>query len=101
MSVTLLTPCPGARIYAGSTVANMSSNADNSLRLMTPEDITENFGRAFDYTKDVCMAMNADGSVHGAHVTGCMWVPNDGLYATFDRVVSGWIRINWLLFIAP
>lgn len=101
MSAMLLTPCPGARIYAGSTVADMSSNANNSLRLMTPEDITKNFGRAFDYTKDVCMAMNADGSANDAHVTGCTWIAGDGLYATFDRMVSFWIRINWMLYMAP
>lgn len=100
MSVTLLTPCPGARIYTGSTVADMSSIADNALRLMTPEDITKNFGRAFDNTKDVCMAMNGDGTATGAHITGCTWVPGYGLYATFDRIVSSWIRINYMIVMA-
>ena len=99
MSVTLLTPKPGGQIFSGSVVN--TNPANNALRIISAADMAGTFGRQFDATKDVCMAMNADGSVHGAHVTGCMWVPNDGLYATFDRVVSGWIRINWLLFIAP
>lgn len=101
MSVTLLTPCPGARIYTGSTVADMSSIADNALRLMTPEEMEEKIGRTFDNTKDCAMAMNGDGTATGAHITGCTWVPGDGLYATFDRTVSSWIRVNWMLFIAP
>lgn len=101
MSVTLLTPCPGARIYTGSTVTDMSSIADNALRLMTPEEMEEKLGRAFDNTKDACMAMNADGNANDAHVTGCTWIDGNGMYATFDRVVSSDIRVNWTLFLAP
>ena len=100
MSVTLLTPCPGARIYTGSTATDMSSIADNALRLMTPDDMTKKFGRAFDYKKDCAMAMNGDGTATGAHVTGCTWIDGDGLYATFDRIVSSWIRINYMIVMA-
>lgn len=101
MPVTQLVPCPGSQLFFGSTVTDMSSIRDNALRLMTPDEVEEKVGRAFDNTKDVAMAMNGDGTATGAHITGCTWVPGDGLYATFDRTVSFWIRINWLLFIAP
>ncbi|MDY5003963.1 MAG: hypothetical protein SO057_07465 [Atopobiaceae bacterium] len=46
------------------------------------------------------MAMNGDGTSTGAHVTGCTWIPNHGLYATFDRIVSSWIRINYMIVMA-
>ncbi len=101
MSVTQLAPCPGSQLFFGSTVTNMSSITNNALRLMAPGEMKAKFGREFDNTKDIAMAMNGDGTATGAHVTGCTWVPNDGLYATFDRMVSSWIRINWLLFLAP
>ena len=88
-------------MFYGTNITDMSSIADNAMRLMAAGEFRAKFGRAFDNTKDVAMAMNGDGSATGAHVTGCTWVPNDGLYATFDKVVSSWIRVNWLLFMAP
>lgn len=99
MSVTLLTPKPGGRLFSGSVVnANPGNNA---LRIISEADMAGAFGRTFDATKDVCMAMNADGNANDAHVTGCTWVDGSGMYAVFDRIVSNAIRVNWMLFLAP
>lgn len=99
MSVTLLTPKPGGRLFSGSVVN--ANPANNALRIISEADMAGTFGRTFDATKDVCMAMNADGKASNAHVTGCTWIAGDGMYAVFDRVVSSSIRVNWVLFIAP
>ena len=99
MSVTLLTPKPGGQLFSGSIVN--TNPANDSLRIISAADMAGTFGRQFDATKDVCMAMNADGSANDAHVTGCTWIDGDGLYAVFDRTVSKDIRVNWMLFLAP
>lgn len=99
MSVTLLTPKPGGQLFSG-TVVN-TNPANNALRIISAADMPGKFGRAFDASKDVCMAMNADGKANDAHVAGCTWIAGDGMYAVFDRVVSKAIRINWMLFLAP
>ena len=99
MSVTLLTPKPGGQLFSGSVVN--ANPANNALRIISAADMAGTFGRQFDATKDVCMAMNADGSANDAHVTGCTWIDGDGMYAIFDRTVSKDIRVNWMLFLAP
>lgn len=99
MSVTLLTPKPGGQIFSGSVVNTNPSN--NALRIIPASGMAGTFGRVFDATKDVCMAMNADGNANDAHVTGCTWIDGDGMYAVFDRIVSKDIRVNWMLFLAP
>lgn len=99
MSMTLLTPKPGGRLFSG-TIVNTNPN-NNALRIISASDMTGTFGRMFDATKDMCMAMNADGGANGGHVTGCTWIAGDGMYATFDRIVTSDIRVNWMLFMAP
>lgn len=99
MSVTLLTPKPGGRIFSGSVVNTNPNN--NALRIIPASSMEGTFGGMFDASKDACMAMNADGSANDAHVTGCTWIDGDGLYAVFDRIVSKDIRVNWMLFMAP
>ena len=99
MSVTILTPKPGGRLFSGSVVS--MNPANNSLRIISASDMAGTFGRMFDATKDVCMAMNADGGASDAHVTGCTWISGDGIYATFDRTVNSAIRVNWMLLMAP
>ena len=99
MSVTLLTPRPGGQLFSGSVVNTHPANS--ALRIISAADMPGKFGRAFDASKDACMAMNADGNANGAHVTGCTWIDGDGMYAVFDRIVSKDIRANWMLFLAP
>lgn len=99
MSVTLLMPKPGGRLFSGSVVN--ANPANNALRIISAADMADTFGRAFDASKDVCMAMNADGNANDAHVTGFTWIDGDGMYAVFDRTVSKDIRVNWMLFLAP
>lgn len=99
MSMTLLTPKPGGQLFSGSVVN--TNPANNALRIISAADMPGKFGRQFDATKDMCMAMNADGGANEAHVTGCTWIDGDGMYAVFDRIVSKDIRVNWMLFLAP
>lgn len=97
--MTLLTPKPGGRLFSG-TVVNTNPN-NNALCIISASGMTGTFGRMFDATKDMCMAVNADGGANGGHVTGCTWIAGDGMYATFDRIVTSDIRVNWMLFMAP
>lgn len=99
MSMTLLTPNPGGRLFSG-TVVNMNP-ANDALRIIPASSMAGTFGRMFDAAKDMCMAMNADGGANGAHVAGCTWIAGDGMYAVFDRIVTSAIRVNWMLFMAP
>lgn len=80
-------------------VATVSNN--DAIRIWTPAEFTSKFGRAFDASKDFCALMNADGKACGAHIDGCTWIGDDGLYAVFDRTVNGSIRINYLVALAP
>lgn len=73
----------------------------NAIRIWTPDEFAEKFGRVFDAGKDFCAVMNGDGNATSTHVEGSTWIDNDGLYAVFDRTMNGLIRINWLVVLAP
>lgn len=99
MSVTQLSPWPGCQIRTGTMVAAVSSA--NAVRMWTPAEFAAKFGRDFDFNKDFCALMNADGWATSTHVDGAIWKDGDGLYAVFDRTMDGLIRINWLVVLAP
>lgn len=99
MSMSLATPWPGCQIRTGTNVLDVHNN--NAIRIWTPDEFAEKFGRVFDAGKDFCAVMNGDGNATFTHVEGSTWIGNDGLYAVFDREMNGLIRINWLVVLAP
>lgn len=99
MTMRLATPWPGCQIRTGTMVATVSNN--DAIRMWTPDEFSAKFGRAFDYSKDFCALMNADGGACGVHIDGCTWIAGGGMYATFDRIVTSDIRVIWMLFMAP
>jgi len=81
------------KIFTGSKVLTAS---DNSARMWTGSQFANDFGRAFDNSKDFVGVMNADGGSSGAHCQDCTLL-GINLYATFDQVVNGLIRVNYIV----
>ena len=86
------------RLFIGSKVLRSS---DSSCILFSREDFKKLFGRDFDRNTDAVFAMNGDGIKVPVHVDGCVYFEDTGsIYATFDRVWSNEIRINYMVALA-
>lgn len=98
MTMRIMAPCPGYRIYFGTMVLTVSSN--DAIRMLSASEFSSKFGRAFDGGRDFAGVMNADGKANNAHVDGATWIDGDGLYAVFNKSFSGAIRINYMIAMA-
>lgn len=84
-----------AGVWLGSKVLTVPGNTGQQL--LSASEVMSLFGRPFDRSRgDVAVAMNGDGHTQGAHVTGCTEL-SGSVWATFDRNVTGPIRVNYLL----
>lgn len=86
------------KLYVGTKVISVSGN--NAARLWTSAEFKSAFGRTFNAATDFVGAMNADGNATSAHVEGVTFVSNE-LWAVLASTISGSIRINWLVALAP
>lgn len=81
------------RVWTGSYV--LAAN-DTSSRLWTFEEFASHFG-SYETGRTFIGVMNGDGdAIPQAHVEGATRI-NAGIYAVFDRSVSGLVRVDWLV----
>lgn len=84
-----------AGVWLGSKVLGVSGN--DAQQLLSASEVRSLFGRPFDGSRgDIAVAMNGDGHAQNAHVTGCTEL-SGSVWATFDRNVTGPVRVNYLL----
>ena len=86
---------PGAalRVWTGSmtTTAN-----DTSVLMWTNSEFGQLFGPYMGESTFIGVT-NGDGNATGVHVDGVTYVPGEGIFAVFDNVFNGRLRINWLV----
>lgn len=84
--------------YAGGSAVQLLHNGN----AMTRTYLNSLFGKDYDANNAkahfVAFAMNADGAICDAHISGVQWV-NDGLSAVSESSLNGkTFRINWIVF---
>lgn len=80
-------------IFFGSMVVN--GTGGTSAPVWTQDQFKALTGRNFNHRTDFVGFMNADGRAQSAHFSATYL--NDRIYVTFDRVVSGTLRANYLI----
>ena len=82
------------KMYAGTKVCN---SGDNACNFLSNSEINDYFGvMNASNGNTVVLVANGDANAAPAHFEGTSYV-NGAWYATYDRIVNGSIRINYLV----
>lgn len=88
---------PG-KLFFGSKICTYEGN--DETKLFYDEEFVAEFGRSFDFTRDVVLAMNGDAGGNGTYFKSCAWYHSKSIWVGTPGALNGIIRINYVVFLA-
>ena len=81
--------------------ARVVSAGSGDALLFDDATFREYFGRSFDFTRDVVLVMNGDGSSNGGYIScSAYYSGSKNIWVGGSSISSGTLRINYVVLLA-